>query len=68
MSGSPALPPKPPRTRNAPPRAVVLTSHPPPAVTRGSPFQRGEVWVQVSACASVAPRSILAKAFQVGSS
>jgi GTP cyclohydrolase II len=31
MSGSPAPPPIPPRVRNAAPRAIVLTSHPPPA-------------------------------------
>jgi GTP cyclohydrolase II len=31
MTGSPAVPPLMPRVRNAPPRAIVLTSHPPPA-------------------------------------
>jgi GTP cyclohydrolase II len=31
MTGSPAVPPLLPRARNAPPRAIVLTSHPPPA-------------------------------------
>ena len=31
MTGSPAVPPLLPRVRNAPPRAIVLTSHPPPA-------------------------------------
>jgi GTP cyclohydrolase II len=50
MSGSPAPPLIPPRVRNAAPRAIVLTSHPPPAGRvvplrwgAAGPTQRGPV-------------------------